>query len=95
MEDAIFRLFYTVLRILEKNDVDKRGPEDAIIDIIDFFDEHMLPTQKDIMLKEFMRYEERRRNRLHDIQRKKLIEEEAYRDLLNRYIYGEDITEKK
>ena len=95
VDESMFKLLYAVLKILESKDVEKKTPEEAIIDIIDFFDEHTLPHQKDTILKEFVKYEQRRRNRLQELKRKTLFESQGYRDLLEQYIKGEGFVETR
>ncbi len=62
MQEDKFRLLLTVFKILEKNDSGNKNLEDAIIGIIDFFDDHVTDDQKKEMLKEFVRYEELRKS---------------------------------
>jgi len=87
MNDEKFNLLISILDSLEKEDINHSSLENAIVRLIDNFDEALTNEQKEELSREFIHYERVRREK--DSNRKSLTEDEINRELLERFLSGE------
>ncbi len=83
MDKTLFDFFVSVLRILEKEDYNSNSLENTIVSLIDSFDSTMSVEQKNIILKEFVKYEIMRKDREKDEKTKQRIDEMKYREVVD------------
>ena len=87
MNDEKFNILISILDSLEKEDINHSSLENAIVRLIDNFDEALTNEQKEELSREFIHYERARREK--DSNRKSLTEDEINRELLERFLSGE------
>ena len=63
MEEKKFDLLLDVMKFLENKDSQGSGLEDAIIDVLDSYQNSLTNGQKHFLMKEFVHYERKRRER--------------------------------
>lgn len=92
MEEERFSLLVQVLKLLEQEELKGVSLPKAIARVIDSFDADLTQEQRTLILREFAHYERTRREKeKQDSQRKEaIIEEEKYREALNKFLREED-----
>lgn len=82
MDENKFRIFFSVLKAMENEDVSKGSIENVIIKIIDNSEKAMTEEQKNRIYNEFVHYERKRKERRESEKRYAHFEEEKYREFL-------------
>lgn len=92
MDDARFTMLFHVLKFLQQEDLRKAGLDKAIARLIESFDAELAPEQRALIVKAFAQYERSRREQhSQENQRKEaIIEEEKYREAINKFLREED-----
>jgi hypothetical protein len=87
MNEDKFSLLISILDSLEKEDINHSNLENAIVRLMDHFDEALTKDQKEELSKEFIHYERVRQDK--ENHKKSLTEDEINRELLERFLAGE------
>ena len=90
MDENKFKMLFSILKMMEDEDIGKGSIENTIIKVIDSSEEAMTEEQKGRVYKEFTNYISKRKQLLKSAERSAHLEEERYKESLKDFSHGKE-----